>query len=116
MFNYAFCIEPYYKRFTKFVKVSAEYKKLPADAPARDRRASVINLEAAAADIIKRGNIEEELVASLFEDRKVNRRATLPPSAFSGNKGSKRSSLLLLRSSMGDVAHLLSQLDTIKED
>lgn len=116
LFNYGFCIEPFYKRFVKFMKVSAEYKKLPADAPARDRRASVINLEAAAAAVLKRNNIEEELIASLFEDRKVNRRATLPPSAFSGNKGGKRSSMLLLRSSMGDVAHLLSQLDTIKED
>lgn len=116
LFNYGFCIEPFYKRFVKFMKVSAEYEKLPADAPARDRRSSVINLEAAAAAVLKRNNIEEELVASLFEERKVNRRATLPPSAFSGNKGGKRSSMLLLRSSMGDVAHLLSQLDTIKED
>ena len=115
LFNYSFCIEPYYKRFVKFMRVSAEYKSLPADAPARDRRASVVNLEAAAAAVLKRGHIEEELVASLFEDRKVNRRATLPPSAF-GHKGGKRSSIVMFRSSMGDVAHLLSQLDTIKED
>ena len=44
MFNYAFCIEPYYKWFTKFVKVSAEYKKLPADAPARDTASSISRL------------------------------------------------------------------------
>ena len=115
LFNYAFCIEPFYKRFVKFMKVSAEFRKLPTDAPARDRRASVINLEAAAAAVLKRANLEEELLADLFQDRKVHRRATLPPSAF-GNKGGKRSSMLMLRSSMGDVAHLLSQLDTIKED
>jgi len=119
LFNWGFCIEPFYKRFKKFMKVSAEYKALPADAPARDMRASVINLEAAVADVLTRQHLEEELAASLFPKRKINRRSTMPPSMFAGintSKGGKRSSLVMLRSSMGEVSHLLSQLSTIKDD
>ena len=117
LFNWGFCIEPFYKRFRKFMKVSAEFKALPADAPATDRRTSVINLEAAAADVLARHHIEDELIASMFPQRKTDRRSTLPPSMFSGKMGrGKRSSLVLLRSSMGEVSHLLNQLNTIKED
>lgn len=115
LFNWAFCIEPFWKRFIKFMKVSAEYEKLPPDCPAKDRRASVIILEAAAADILTQRHLEEEFVMSLFPERKVDRRATMPPSL---NRGRRRSSLAMLGSSiaMGEVSHLLSRLGSIKDD
>ena len=118
LFNWAFCIEPFYKRFRKFMKVSAEFEALPSTATATDRRKSVMNLEAAAADVLSRQNLEEELVASLFPKRKTERRSTMPASMFAGKKGggSKRSSMVMLRSSMGEMSPLLTQLGTIDDD
>ena len=114
-FNWGFCIEPFYKRFVKFIKVSAEYKKLAPDAAPRDRRASVMNLEKAAADIFAHQHLDEEFVASIFPQRKVDRRVTMPPRPMGARK-KQRASMALLSSSMGEVSHLLSQLDTIKDD
>mmetsp|Transcript_9086 Transcript_9086/g.16952 ORF Transcript_9086/g.16952 Transcript_9086/m.16952 type:complete len:386 (-) Transcript_9086:152-1309(-) len=112
-FNWFFCIEPFYKRFAKFVKVSAEYKKLPADADSKKRRSSVVVLEAAAAEVLGRQQVEEEIL-SLFAERKVKRRGTMPPSMF-GSKGRRRASVVLLRSSVGNISNALSRLD-YKED
>lgn len=109
LFNWVFCIEPFYKRFIKFIKISAEYKALPADADPSRRRSSVEQLQAAAADLLVHHQIEEEL-AELFVPRKVDRRGTVPPSMFSKSR-SRRASNVLLRSSASDISHLLSQLD-----
>lgn len=110
VFNYFFCIEPFYKRFTKFLKVSEEYKKLPEDADARTRRSSILVLQRAAGHVIVHRQIEEELLSLVTTDRKADRRGTLPPSMFGSNgSGRKRPSLMLLRSSTGDISHVLSR-------
>jgi len=112
-FNWVGVIEPFYKRFVKFMKISAEFKALPDTSDAKTRRISIINLEAAASDVLSNQRLEEELINSLFAKRNVDRRQTLPPSSFRG-KRTMRSSVVLLRSSIStnrDIYRLLSQLD-----
>lgn len=104
LINWVVCIESYYKRFVKFMKVSAEYKKLAPDAPAKDRRASLQSLEAAAAEVVVRQSLDEEFVASFFPSRKVDRRVTMPPSLASRGHGKNRSSsMTMLRSSLSSM-------------
>lgn len=113
LFNWAFCIEPYYKRFMKFVKVSAEYKALPEDASAQKRRSSVLELEKAAADVFGHHQLDQELAAMFVTNRKVSRRSTMPSSM---RERTRRASWNLLRSSVGDVSRVLSQLSEADSD
>jgi hypothetical protein len=110
-FNWVYCIQPFYARFVKFMKVSADYSALPADVEPNTRRSSAVALDAAAADILNQGQWPEELTA-MFVERRVSRRSTLPPSMFRG----KRRSLNLLRSSTGDVSRILSQMNSSFKD
>lgn len=116
-FNWILCIQPYYKRFRKFVRVSAEYSALPADAPPQKRRSSVLALEMAAADVFGHHQLDEELAAMFVSNRKVSRRSTMPASM---TERTRRASWNLLRSSAGDVSRVLSQMsvddEALKED
>jgi len=112
VFSWSICIQPCYARFVKFMKMSAKHAKLPVGTAAR--RASAIALQAAAMDVFAQQSLDEEL-ASLFVQRKVPRRETVPPSY--GRR--KRPSLALLRASGGDLSSTLSRMSaasTWKED
>jgi len=89
LFNYALCLKPFYKKFVKFLHVSAEYESLPADASADRRRSSVMQLDLARAELI-----EAELAdfQSLFQKREVTRRQSVPVL-----RGGRRGSLLRLQ-------------------
>ncbi len=88
-FSYVCCVKPFYKKFVKFLHVSAEYEALPADASADRRRSSVIQLDLARAELL-----EAELAdfQSLFEKRQVSRRQSVPVL-----RGVRRGSLLALQ-------------------
>jgi len=103
IFNWCFCIQPYYARFVKFMNKSVEYEKLPAGSAAR--RTSAITLQAAAVDVFPQQSLEEE-VANLFVKRAVFRRETVPPSY--GRQ--KQPSLVLMRASSGDLSNALSRM------
>eukprot|EP00577_Skeletonema_sp_RCC1716_P023057 CAMPEP_0113376682 /NCGR_PEP_ID=MMETSP0013_2-20120614/2758_1 /TAXON_ID=2843 ORGANISM="Skeletonema costatum, Strain 1716" /NCGR_SAMPLE_ID=MMETSP0013_2 /ASSEMBLY_ACC=CAM_ASM_000158 /LENGTH=134 /DNA_ID=CAMNT_0000258777 /DNA_START=836 /DNA_END=1237 /DNA_ORIENTATION=+ /assembly_acc=CAM_ASM_000158 len=77
LFNYALCLKPFYKKFVKFLHVSAEYESLPADASADRRRSSVMQLDLARAELQK---------------REVTRRQSVPVL-----RGGRRGSLLRLQ-------------------
>jgi hypothetical protein len=89
LFNYALCLKPFYKKFVKFLHVSAEYESLPADASADRRRSSVMQLDLARAKLL-----EAELAdfQSLFQKREVTRRQSVPVL-----RGGRRGSLLRLQ-------------------
>lgn len=112
-FNWIFCIAPCYKRFVKFMRVSAEHSALPTDAPVAKRRSSVLLLEMAAADVFGHHQLDEELAALFINNRKVSRRSTMPASL---NRGSRRGSWALLRSSAGDVSRVVSQMGAVDKD
>ena len=52
MFSYLCCVKPYYKKWRKFLYVSAEYEKIPEDATPEIRRASVVKLDEAVAELL----------------------------------------------------------------
>lgn len=116
-FNYFICLEPFCKRFVKFMNMSAQYEKIAKTGDAKTRRSSLIMLEQAAGNMmIQQDDLNLEL-AKLLQGRtnevKKDRRDTMPASMF-GSSGSARSgrraSAVLLRASMGDVSMALNQL------
>mmetsp|Transcript_633 Transcript_633/g.1029 ORF Transcript_633/g.1029 Transcript_633/m.1029 type:complete len:383 (-) Transcript_633:1580-2728(-) len=89
LFNYVLCVKPFYRKFVKFLHVSAEYEALPPNASADQRRSSVIQLNLARAELI-----EAELAdfQSLFQTREVSRRQSVPVL-----RGGRRGSLFALQ-------------------
>ena len=73
-------MKPYYKKFIKFLYVSAEYESLPADVKPEVRRASVIKLDEAVAELVADDEIERlaEIVERTFVQRKPSRRQSVP--------------------------------------
>lgn len=119
LFNWMFCIEPFYKRFVKFMNISAEYNKLPPTADARTRRASLVSLQEAASNLMVNQDDINATLADLLsrnyvrDESKSNRRDTMPPSMFgSATNGGRRvsSSAAMMRSSMGNISLALNQL------
>eukprot|EP00574_Skeletonema_japonicum_P003576 CAMPEP_0201714042 /NCGR_PEP_ID=MMETSP0593-20130828/662_1 /ASSEMBLY_ACC=CAM_ASM_000672 /TAXON_ID=267983 /ORGANISM="Skeletonema japonicum, Strain CCMP2506" /LENGTH=385 /DNA_ID=CAMNT_0048203267 /DNA_START=26 /DNA_END=1183 /DNA_ORIENTATION=- len=91
-FSYVVCVKPFYKKFVKFLHVSAEYEALPPDASADRRRSSVIQLDLARSELL-----EAELLAdfqTVFQKRKVARRQSVP--ILRGGRG-RRGSLFALQ-------------------
>jgi hypothetical protein len=119
IFNWVLCIEPFYKRFVKFMNISAKYNQLPPTADARTRRASLVSLQEAAANSMVNQEDMNTALADLLrgndvgDESKSSRRATMPPSMFgSATKGGRResSSGAMMRSSMGNISLALNQL------
>lgn len=96
MFSYACCIKPYYKKWKKFLNVSAEHEQLSEDASPAMKRESVLKLDEAVADLLAGdGGMSElvELVEPIFIKRRTSRRQSMPlPSR-------KRGSLVMLQHS-----------------
>jgi hypothetical protein len=89
-FSYVCCVKPFYKKFVKFLHVSAEYESLPPDASPDRRRSSVMQLDLARAELL-----EAELIAfeSMFQRREeVTRRQSVPVL-----RGGRRGSLFALQ-------------------
>lgn len=82
-FSYLFCVEPFYKKFIKFLHVSAEYEALPPDASPDTRRSSAIQLDIARAELLEAEVVDWE---SLFQRREMTRRQSVP--ALRGRRGS----------------------------
>jgi len=93
LFSYFVCLKPYYKKFIKFLYVSAEYESLPADAKPEARRASVIKLDAAVAELVADDEMERfaEIVECTFVKSRPSRRQSLPV------QSRKRQSLVMHR-------------------
>lgn len=79
VFNFLVCVKPFYKKFIKFLHVSAEYEKLPLDAAPELRRASTVNLQLAVAELLEDNETREltHVIESIFTSRRVPRRHTL---------------------------------------
>ena len=89
-----------YKRFMKFRKATAEYESLPEDAPKAKKLASQANFEQLAQELLdETENIDPVvgIIAALdfLEDRKVERRQTMPPTRM--NKGLSMKSMRMIR-------------------
>jgi len=93
LFSYFACVKPYYKKFLKFLYVSAEYESLPADVKPEVRRASVIKLDEAVAELVADDEMERlaEIVESTFVQRRPSRRQSVPV------QSRKRQSLVMHR-------------------
>ena len=112
-FSVLICIIPCYQRFMKFLKKKAEYKSLPASADPKIRRASMLAMQDAAADVLSNHtSMQEELLELLQSTKrtphKSNRRDTIPPSFTRGKRSSVN--MKILRSSMGNLDTALLQL------
>lgn len=119
IFNWLFCIQPFYGRFVKFMRASADYSTSLHDTSAtaqERRRSSALALEKAAADVFH-FQLDEELAALFANGTKVSRRSTMPAS-FRRAAARRSSSLgaLLRRSSAGDLSRVLSQLKFVEDD
>lgn len=100
LFNWFFCIGPFYKRFRKFMRVSREYTSLSATASPSHRRSSMIALESAAAEL--NSTITNDVAAdasALFTERKISRRVTMPSKLF--QRARRLSAVAMLQFSMG---------------
>ena len=96
MFSYACCIKPYYKKWKKFLNVSAEHEQLAEDASPAMKRASVLKLDDAVAELLSSdGGMSElvEFVEPIFVKRRTSRRQSMPILAR------KRGSLVMLQHS-----------------
>ena len=96
MFSYACCIKPYYKKWKKFLNVSAEHEQLSEDASPAMKRASVLKLDDAVAELLSSdGGMSElvEFVEPIFVKRRTSRRQSMPVPAR------KRGSLVMLQHS-----------------
>ena len=83
-FNAMLIVIPLYKRFKKFLNVSAKYESLPPDAPEAKRRQSTMKLEKSVRKLLLEETIDIEgriiLFLKSFDLRgKVDRRQTMPP-------------------------------------
>ena len=75
LFSYFLCIEPFYKRLVKFMKLSSEYNRLPSDASPSQRRSSVINLQNAATELVATNEpLLAVEVAAFFEHLSATRK------------------------------------------
>lgn len=90
-FSYLCCVKPFYKKFIKFLNVSAEYEALPADASPDKRRSSVIQLNLAVAELL---DAEVQPVELLFQRREVSRRQSVPVLRGGGRRGSLSRALM----------------------
>ena len=105
VFNIFLCLIPIYKRFRKFMFMSADYKELPSDADEAIRRKSVIALQKAANDVLCDFQLQREMM-ELFSQNKHERRHTMP----AGVLKIKRNSITLLRASAADISSILSRM------
>ena len=73
-------MKPYYKKFIKFLYVSAEYESLPADVKPEIRRASIIKLDEAVAELVADDEMERlaEIAERTFVQRRPSRRQSVP--------------------------------------
>lgn len=80
LFSFLCCVKPFYKKFVKFLHVSTEYETLPSDITPEKRRASIVKLDDAVAELLDGGEMIElaDLVAPLFVKRKTSRRQSAP--------------------------------------
>lgn len=88
-FSYFMCIDPFAQRLKKFLKKKAEYNSLPSDVPIATRRATMKALQKSARHVYT-DEMREEKIRSMFIDRKVSKRQSLPPM-----KLNRQTSLLL---------------------
>lgn len=114
LFNVFICIIPCINRFFKFLSKTAEYKWLPTNADPKTRRASMIAmLDAAANVMVNQDSMQAELLHFLQSHKrtpnKSDRRDTLPANAFGSGKRPS-ATMGLLRSSMGNFDIALRQL------
>ncbi|KAL3909330.1 MAG: hypothetical protein SGILL_008127, partial [Bacillariaceae sp.] len=121
LFNVFICIIPCVNRFFKFLNKKAEYKSLPANADPKTRRASMMAMQDAAANVmVNQDGMQAELLDFLQSHKrcpkKSDRRDTLPANAFGSTQRRRRRSssgalsVGLLRSSMGNFDLALRQL------
>ncbi|KAL7533505.1 hypothetical protein ACHAXR_005271 [Thalassiosira sp. AJA248-18] len=90
-FNGVFCVIPMYKRFKKFLHMSAEFESLPPDVSEKKKMQSVMSLEEAVGDLLQ--NEEDNVILFLesFDGRaKLARRQTMPPLRGKTTWGSTR--------------------------
>ena len=80
LFSYFACVKPYYKKFIKFLYVLAEYESLPADVKPEIRRASIIKLDEAVAELVADDEMERlaEIAERTFVQRRPPRRQSVP--------------------------------------
>lgn len=92
-FSYLCVVKPFYKKFLKFLHVSAEYETLPLDVTPDKRRSSVIQLDKAVGELLADDEMKEiaDFLAPIFIKRKVSRRQSVPVS------NRRRRSLLMLQ-------------------
>jgi hypothetical protein len=89
-FSYVCCVQPFYKKFVKFLHVSAEYEALPPDASTDHRRSSINQLDRARAELLEAELADFE---SIFQRREeVTRRQSVPVL-----RGGRRGSLFALQ-------------------
>ena len=95
LFSYACCIKPYYKKWIKFLNVSAEYEHLGEDATPEMRRVSIIKLDDAVAELLAGDGMSElvDMVEPMFVKRRPSRRQSVPVQTR------KRRSLVMLQHS-----------------
>ena len=94
IFSYLCCVKPFYKSFVKFLHVSAVHDTLPTDVTPEKRRASVVKLDQAVAELLDGDGMMElaDIVESLFVKRRTSRRQSMPMLSR------KRRSLVMLHS------------------
>jgi hypothetical protein len=114
-FSYFICIEPFYKRFRKFILVSDEYQKLPSDVSPAQRRASLLELQDAALALSNaaEADLAADMIAAMFVERKVSRRETMPASYVLRQQARRLSNF---RASTGSSSLLSSQLQEELEE
>lgn len=83
LINFGFVFHMY-KRWMKFRKATAEYEALPEDAPKAKKLASKANFEQLAQELLDETDNIDPVVGIIsaldfLEDRKVERRQTMPP-------------------------------------
>jgi hypothetical protein len=109
VFNFLVCVQPFYKKFIKFLHVSAEYEKLPLNAAPELRRASTVNLQRAVAELLEDNEAREltHVIESIFTSRRVSRRHTVNMAKSTPRPviGRKRHSLMMAK----DFAEKLKQ-------
>lgn len=112
-FSVFVCIIPCYDQFFKFLKKKAAYNSLPANSDRKTRRASLLALQDAAANIrLNQTRMHEELLDILQNSKrkpnKSNRRNTIPASFSRAKRSSGTEGLLC--SSMGNLDTALKRI------
>lgn len=80
LFSFICCIKPFYRKFMKFLNVSAEYQTLPENVSSHTRRASAIKLDESVAELLAGDGVTElaDIVEPIFMKRKPSRRQSVP--------------------------------------